>query len=268
MVNSHPIITLTTDFGFADGTVGAMIGVIKSICPSTEVVNLASDVPAHDIRHGAWALYQAVPFFPEGTIHVAVIDPGVGSDRRRILVDTGREYLIGPDNGLLSWAWRPAGARRVLAIENPDYRISRVGVTFDGRDIFAPAAAHLALGVDPETFGPMIDDPDGLEWPEPVIHADQRISGEVLVVDHFGNLITNVPATMVGEIFGDAEVCVTLPSGKTAPLHSNYAAISTDLGAVVNGSGLIEIAGRERSAHEMSRLRPGDRLMLCKGDPQ
>ena len=266
MAGEAPTITLTTDFGFADGTVGAMIGVIKSICPAAEVVNLASDVPAHDIRRGAWALYQAVPFFPEGTIHVAVVDPGVGTRRRAILVDTGREYLIGPDNGLLSWAWRVAGRRQAYAIENPSYRISRVGVTFDGRDLFAPAAAHVALGIDPATVGPVIRDAIELVWPEPRVQDDGRIAGEILVVDHFGNMITNIPMALAADTFADANVRVELPDGQTAPLGPSYKAISTELGAVINGSGLIEIAGRERSAHELTRRRPGDRIMLCTGE--
>ncbi len=259
-----PIITLTTDFGLADGTVGAMIGVIKSICPQSEVVNLAADIPPQDIARGAWALYQAAPFFPADAIHVTVVDPGVGSDRRRILMETDHGTFIGPDNGVMSWAWRTIGRRHTYGLINPSYRIARIGVTFDGRDLFAPAAAHLALGVDPESFGPEIVDPVELPWPEPK-RGDYRIEGEILVVDYFGNLITNVTLNDVAEGFGDEAFSVHLPGQRVAPFVGHYAGIRSDLGAVVNGSGLIEIAARDRSAWEMTGIGRGTAIVIEGG---
>lgn len=261
MADQRPIITLTTDFGFADGTVGAMIGVIKSICPQAEVVHLAADIPPQDIHRGAWALFQAAPFFPADAIHVCVVDPGVGSDRRNLLVITDHGQFIGPDNGVLAWAWRGAPGRRWIALENPSYQIARIGVTFDGRDLFAPAAAHLALGVDPESFGPEIDDPVELDWPMPGRTAN-TITGEIIVIDHFGNLITNVSVTDAAEVFGDRPFVVRLPGDRTAPFVGHYAGIRGDLGAVVNGSGLIEIAARNRSAAQVTHLHRGATISM------
>ena len=136
MTAARPLITLTTDFGYADGTVGAMIGVIKSICPVAEVVSIAHDIPPHDIVHGAWALYQSAPFFPAGTIHLAVVDPGVGTHRRAILVETQKGIFLGPDNGMLGWAANAMGPKRYIAIENTPYRLGPPGLTFDGRDLY------------------------------------------------------------------------------------------------------------------------------------
>jgi S-adenosylmethionine hydrolase len=256
-----PLITLTTDFGQADGTVGAMIGAIKSICAEAEVVNVASDVPAQDIRRGAWALLQAAPFYPADTIHVAVVDPGVGSTRRAILATTERGNFIGPDNGVLSWAWRRAGERRVYVLENQAYRIAPAGVTFDGRDLFAPAAAHLAAGADPAAFGPMIDDPVELPWPEPQKHRE-RLEGEILIEDHFGNLITNIPISLVMETFADQTPVAVLRGGWRAELSRSYAGITGSVGAVVNGTGLIEIAGNASSAMSITGCKRGDRIVM------
>lgn len=264
MAERTPIITLTTDFGLADGTVGAMIGVIKSICPRAEVINLATDIPPQDVSRGAWALYQAAPFFPADAIHVAVVDPGVGSDRRGILVETDHGTFIGPDNGMMSWAWRTAGRRHIYGLINPSYRLARIGVTFDGRDLFAPSAAHLAMGVDPESFGPEIVDPVELPWPEPK-RGERRVNGEILVVDCFGNLISNVTLNDVAEVFGDEAFTVHLPGQRVAPFVGHYAGIRSDLGAVVNGSGLIEIAARDRSAWEMTGIGRGTAVAIQGG---
>jgi len=269
----RPIITLTTDFGAADGTVAAMIGVIKSICPEAEVVSVTSGVPPHNIPRGAWALFQAVPFFPKGTIHIAVVDPGVGGGRRALLAVTGRGLLIGPDNGVLTWAVRDASEITWRSIENPFYRIAASGVTFDGRDLFAPLAAHLAAGVDPESVGPVISDPVILRWPQPQISVD-AIEGEIVIVDQFGNLITNIPGNMVAELYGEHGFHVILPSSRAttpgkhrtvtdpAPFAPSYDEIRGRLGAVINGAGLIEIATRQGSAAALAGRDRGDRIVV------
>ncbi len=256
-----PLITLTTDFGLADGTVGAMIGVIKSICPEAEVINVASDVPRQDIHRGAWALLQSAPFFPPETIHVAVVDPGVGSGRRAILVTSEHGLFVGPDNGVLSWAGRRVGGKQVYRLENLSYRIAPVGVTFDGRDLFAPAAAHLAAGTDPAAFGPLIDDPVELPWPEPQKQGE-RLEGEILVEDHFGNLITNVPLALVMETFADQKPVAVLRGGWRAELSRSYAGITGLIGAVVNGTGLIEIAGNKSLATSITGCKRGDKIVI------
>lgn len=258
---TNRLITLTTDFGCADGTVGAMIGVIKSICPVAEVVSIAHDIPPHDIVHGAWALYQSAPFFPTGTIHIAVVDPGVGTKRRAILVETGKGYLLGPDNGMLVWAADAMGVLRRFAIENTPYRLGPRGLTFDGRDLFAAVAAHLANGVEPEEMGEEVPAIVDLSWPEPVV-ADGRIEGEVLLDDQFGNLVTNITAAMLADVFGDAGVLIVFDGKAVGGLSRGYAGIEGHLGAVINGTGLLEIAVPEGSAAALTGGRRCDKVIV------
>lgn len=257
-----PIITLTSDFGMADGTVGAMIGVIKSICPVAEVVVTAADVPPHDISRGAWALLQSAPFFPPGCIHVAVVDPGVGSGRRGLLVQTERDSFLGPDNGVLTWVLRGPTNVTYRELTNRSYRLASAGVTFDGRDLFAAAAAHLAAGADPSAFGPTIDDPVRLEWPDPVVR-DERVLGIVLVSDQFGNLITNVPFEQVAGLFGDAELVVSVGTITAIPIVPSYSHIREEYGAVVNGTGLLEIAAHRGSAAARTGLQRGAAVIIA-----
>ncbi|MGH7397764.1 MAG: SAM hydrolase/SAM-dependent halogenase family protein, partial [Candidatus Rokuibacteriota bacterium] len=155
------VITLTTDFGLRDPFVGIMKGVLLSICPSARLVDLTHEVPPHDILAGGLALEAATPFFPPGTVHLAVVDPGVGSARRAIAVRAGGYHLVGPDNGLFTFALEGAGWTAV-SVTAPEYRLAEVGRTFHGRDIFAPAAAYLAAGVPLERLGPPVSDPERL----------------------------------------------------------------------------------------------------------
>lgn len=258
---TNPLITLTTDFGYADGTVGAMIGVIKSICPVAEVVSIAHDIPPHDIVHGAWALYQSAPFFPSRTIHVAVVDPGVGTRRRAILIETQRGYLLGPDNGMLVWAGEAMGMVRRFAIENTAYRLGPRGLTFDGRDLFAAVAAHMANGIEPTEIGEGIPAIVDLSWPEPTAR-EGRIEGEILLDDQFGNLVTNITAAMMAEVFGDAGVLIIMDGKPVGGLSRGYAGIEGHLGAVINGTGLLEIAVPEGSAAALTGGRRGDKIVV------
>lgn len=261
MSASRPIITLTTDFGFSDGTVGAMIGVIKSICAKTEVVSLAHDIPPHDIVHGAWALYQGAPFFPSGTIHIAVVDPGVGTKRRAILVETEKGILLGPDNGMLVWAANTMVPRRYFAIENTPYRLGPSGLTFDGRDLFAAVAAHMATGIEAGAFGEEIPAIVDLSWPEPIV-GKARIEGEVLLDDRFGNLVTNIPAATLAAVFADSAMLITLDGRPIGGLSRGYSAIEGHVGAVINGTGLLEIAVPEGSAAVLTGGRRCDRVIV------
>lgn len=258
---TNPLITLTTDFGYADGTVGAMIGVIKSICPVAEVVSIAHDIPPHDIVHGAWALYQSAPFFPSRTIHVAVVDPGVGTRRRAILIETQKGYLLGPDNGMLVWAGEAMGMVRRFAIENTAYRLGPRGLTFDGRDLFAAVAAHMANGIEPTEIGEGIPAIVDLSWPEPTAR-EGRIEGEILLDDQFGNLVTNITAAMMAEVFGDAGVLIIMDGKPVGGLSRGYAGIEGHLGAVINGTGLLEIAVPEGSAAALTGGRRGDKIVV------
>ncbi|MFC5110922.1 SAM hydrolase/SAM-dependent halogenase family protein [Kibdelosporangium philippinense] len=182
-------VSLTTDYGLADGFVAACRGVIAQKAPKAQVIDVSHAVPPQDVRRGAAILAQVVPYLPP-SVHVAVVDPGVGTGRRGILVVTEEGILVGPDNGLLLPAAEalggPQGAYELMAEE---YRLSTVSHTFHGRDIFAPAAAYLTLGVEPADFGPEVDPVTLVQLPEPkVVVGSQRLQSEVLSVDHFGNI--------------------------------------------------------------------------------
>jgi S-adenosyl-L-methionine hydrolase (adenosine-forming) len=182
-------ITFTSDYGLEDHFVGVCHGVMARVAPRARVIDVSHGVPAQDVRQGALVLAQAVPYLPRA-VHLAVVDPGVGSGRGMVAVETGGQVLVGPDNGLLVWAAEAlGGAERAHALQAPAYRLAPVSATFHGRDVFAPAAAHLAAGVDPEKLGPEVD-PGGLVRLERVgARVDgHRVEASVVAVDHFGNL--------------------------------------------------------------------------------
>ncbi len=235
-------ITLTTDFGDADGYVGAMKGVILSLAPQVTVVDISHAVPAQQVRHASRVLATAAPFFPPGTIHVAVVDPGVGSQRRGIALQTPTAMFVGPDNGLFSPFLRDQLA--CVALTNAAAHHHPVSATFHGRDIFAPVAAHLANGMPLAALGPVVDDP--VTWPDPRPQRlpDGRLRAHVVYVDHFGNLVTNIQS-LTGQ---DVQVLV---GGTTLPLRHTYADVASgELVALVGSSGDLEIAVRDGSAAE------------------
>jgi len=190
-VSRHRIVSLLSDFGLADPYVAEMKAVILSVCPDACVVDVSHEIEKFNVRMGAFVLASAAPYFPEGTVHLAVVDPGVGTERRAIIVETERCSLVGPDNGLLMLAAEKQGVRHVYAIENSRYMLPKVSRTFHGRDVFAPAAAHLARGCPPADFGPEIHDYVRPAFAKAKV-SDRCIVGEVIHIDDFGNIVTNV----------------------------------------------------------------------------
>ena len=237
-------ITLLTDFGTRDGYVAAMKGVIASLAPRARVVDATHDIPAHDIRAGAWSLMQYWKFFPRGTIHVAVVDPGVGTERRPLLVEADGHFFLGPDNGI--FAWIPA--RRIHEVRA---RRAVVSNTFHGRDVFAHAAGLLAAGR--RVSGAEVRDPVIPSWVAPRRERG-RVIGEVVHIDHFGNCITNLKPEPGPIVVGRRRI---------AALARTYgeAARGKPI-ALVGSSGYVEIALRERSAAAVLGLKRGDRIIL------
>lgn len=186
------MITLLTDFGTADYFVPAVKGVILSINPQTQLIDLTHAIPAQDIAAGAFTLGACYRNFPPGTIHLAVVDPGVGSARRAIVVEAGEYLLVGPDNGLFSYVYWQESRIRVFQIERDDLFRQPVSATFHGRDVFAPIAAHLSKSLLPESVGREVFDFVKFEIPEPVVDDQSRILGAVIHIDRFGNCITNL----------------------------------------------------------------------------
>jgi S-adenosylmethionine hydrolase len=192
------VITLTTDFGSGDHEAGVLKGVIWKIAPTVHIADLSHDIPPHDIQEAALLLWRAVPFFPDGTIHVAVIDPGVGTSRRGIVAQLGSQYFVGPDNGLFSFLLTRAEENTQPAwfveLDRPEYWLTEVSNVFHGRDVFAPVAAYLANGISITSVGTSINDPVRLEIPRPTLIPGGWL-GQVIHIDHFGNLSTNLNAS-------------------------------------------------------------------------
>ncbi len=243
------LITLLTDFGIQDAYVGVMKGVILSVNPAARIVDLTHEVPPQDVIKGAFLLRSAAAYFPDGTVHVAVVDPGVGTERRPVVVVTKRAFLVGPDNGLLTPSAAVLGVREVRRLEQSEFFRHPVSQTFHGRDVFAPVAAHLAAGVSPDRLGPIAPALQPLCLPEPRRECG-AIHGEVLYVDRFGNLITNVPAAQLAA-YPPSAVCVSIAGVSIAAIASSYAAVPRGAPlAVIGSAGLLEIAVRDGNAAE------------------
>ena len=243
------VITLTTDFGLRDPFVGIMKGVLLSICPSARLVDLTHEVEPQDVLGGGLALEAAVPYFPPGTVHLAVVDPGVGSARRAIAVRAGGYYLVGPDNGLFTFVLEADGWTAV-SLTAPEYRLAEVSRTFHGRDVFAPAAAYLAAGVPLERLGPPVPDPVLLRRPGCRLEGGELV-GEVLDADRFGNLITSIPAARLGEVAGPGRLAVDVAGRRLRGPLGAYAEGGVGEAAVIVGStGRLEIFVRAGSARE------------------
>jgi len=239
-VTAGPLITLTTDFGRQDPFVGIVKGVILGICRAAVLVDLTHDLPPQDVRAAALALEAAVPFFPPGTVHLAVVDPGVGGPRRPLGLAADGQLFVGPDNGLFSFLYDRPGWRAVTLSE-PAYRLPEVSRTFHARDLFAPAAAHLALGVLLEDFGEPAGDPVRLPWPRPVREGDE-LAGEVVYADRFGNLLTNLRETDLAPLLGQGAVEVWVAGRTIQGLSTFYGERAPgEPGALIGSAGRLEI---------------------------
>lgn len=242
------IITLTTDFGFADEFVGVMKGVILGLAPAVRIVDLSHQIPAHDVRQAAFLLGSAYRFFPAGTVHVAVVDPGVGSLRRIVLVEAGGQLFLAPDNGLLSLVMLEADSVRAWQVENRELFLAAVSATFHGRDIFAPVAARLVGGLAPRQVGAPLAPADLVRLAEllPVIDRPRgRIVGRVEQVDRFGNLVTNIPDRLLSELYGArlARLKVSCGGREILGLSTTFSEVAPgEVAAVVGSRGYLELA--------------------------
>jgi S-adenosylmethionine hydrolase len=266
---ARPIITLTTDFGLTDGFVGSMKGVIASIAPEVNVVDITHDVPPQDVRHGAYVLGATYRYFPEDAIHVAVIDPGVGTRRRPIAVRTGHGTFVCPDNGLLSYVIAEAGAQvdrepfipgrvpppaewQAYHLTKQEYWVHPLSSTFHGRDIFSPTAAHLANGVPLHDLGVGVIDLSAFALPQPREVPGTAI-GQVIHIDRFGNLITNLRRANLPA----APLCITVAGNVIEGLAQTYQD-SVDILALIGSGGTLEIAFPNGNASRTLGVGLGD----------
>ena len=253
------IITLTTDFGYQDPFVGIMKGVIAGINPQARVIDITHGIPPQEILAGALALRHSVKYFPPGTIHVAVVDPGVGSARRPLLIECEGNYFIGPDNGVLSLAVENVRSAHIVHLSNPTYHLHPTSTTFHGRDIFAPAAAHLSLGITVSAFGEPWEEIVRLSMPG-VVRKERSIEGEIVYIDKFGNLFTNIDEH---DLSGQAMETLNFASGSVwvCGVSPNYArAQEGEFVAILNSWGLLEIAVNKDNAQQRTGAKSGDKV--------
>ena len=244
---ANRLITFTTDFGLSDHFVGVMKGVVAGIAPQARVIDISHGITPYNVTEAAFVIAEAWPYFPKGTIHVVVVDPGVGSSRRPILAEGGGHYFIAPDNGVLSMVF-DAAPHKIRAITNPKFMRREISRTFHGRDVFAPAAAHLAKGAKAAAFGKLIQDYVRNWITRPSGHGKGVWRGTILKIDRFGNLITNFAA----RDFADIKVRPFEVRAGTHRIHRlalTYAETDVgDLFVIVGSSGYLEIAVNQASA--------------------
>lgn len=262
---NRPIITLTTDFGLNDHFVGTMKGVILKIVPDAEIVDICHSVQAFDILDGALALAQAYQYFPTRTVHLVVVDPGVGSARRPIIASSEEQNFVAPDNGVLSLMYAREERMSVRHITSEHYFLQPLSNTFHGRDIFAPVAAYLAKGVDHEKFGEEITDFVRFHAPRPKPVDATTVRGVVLRVDRFGNLITNFTPQDVPALFQQQPPAFKLVIGKReiTAMRSNYAeGAPGEVFGILGSMGYLEVVANRGSAAQLVGSGKGTEVQL------
>jgi len=253
----RPVIALLTDFGTADHYVGAMKGVLLGICPEAALVDLTHEIAPHDILGGALELSAAYRVFPGGTVFLVVVDPGVGSARRGLAAESTGYRFVAPDNGVLTAVLDDAPPTRVVALAEGRYARPTVSATFEGRDRFAPAAAWLAAGVDVDALGPRVTDAVRLNVPVPAVETG-CVAGEVVRIDRFGNLVTNIDRRAWRQAAGLGHPDIVVGGCLVGPLVETYAHMGGDeVGALFGSTGHLELAAREKSAAAILSVRRG-----------
>ncbi|KPL07210.1 hypothetical protein AMJ86_05235 [bacterium SM23_57] len=251
---SNSIITLTTDFGVRDGFPAAMYGVILSVNPQVRIVDLCHAIHPGDIAHGAYILTTVAPYFPAGTIHLAIVDPGVGTKRHILVLRTQEQVFIAPDNGLLGYILQQNPDAEVRYLENPKLWLEKPSFTFHGRDIMAPAAARLAMGIPFSEVGPVANFWEPAPLP-PMLKKEQYIQGYVIHIDHFGNLITNIPGEYTGTL--------TIRDHRIETRAQTFSdGTPGEPVMLVGSSGCLEIVVKEDSAANLLKVSVGDTVNL------
>lgn len=268
-MTSTRVITLLTDFGTADYFVAAMKGVILTINPSVSLVDVTHEIPPQDIESGAFTLLTCYRDFPEGTIHVAVVDPGVGSSRRPIVIRTGSHYFVGPDNGLFSYVYDCEPSGEIFHVTASEYFRPSLSATFHGRDIFAPVAAALSKGLSPAALGPQITDQIRLAPLVPTKDNTGRLRGRIIHIDHFGNCITNLthadlPDSSVVRLTVNGRVIDTLRRffGDEHGSKADEGGSEAQLFAIWGSACFLELAVNRGSAADVLAAKRGDPVIV------
>ena len=262
-VSASGQITLLTDFGLSDYYVGAVRGVIQSVNPAARTIDITHQIPAHDIEEAAFTLLACYKSFQKGTVHLAVVDPGVGSSRRAIAAMMGDYYFVGPDNGIFSYIFDQETNRRIREITVEDYFRHPVSQTFHGRDVFAPVAAELARGVSFESFGPEIRDEVRLKPLAPEVTKRGKLKGRIIHIDRFGNCVTNLDRQSFNGL-EEHRVVLLINGKKTQSVQSSYSEVvgKHKLLAIWGSAGFLEISVRNRSAAKVLKAKRGNSVSV------
>jgi len=259
------VVTLLSDFGLKDPYVSEMKAVILSEYPQAKIIDITHQIDRFNVRMGAFQLACATPYFPKGTVHMAIVDPGVGTKRRPIVVETTRNHLVGPDNGLLILAALKEGLKHVYVIENPRFILPKVSNTFHGRDIFAPATAHLASGRAAAEFGDEISDYEVPDFAEPRLEKGV-IFGEILHVDSFGNIITNIPSEYLSKLHIHENTRLKAAIGnETTVLRFCSTYGNVPIGgslAIVGSHDFLEVSVNQGNAAKLFSVRSGEPISI------
>lgn len=256
------IITLLTDFGTQDYYAAAMKGVILQINPNCTLIDVTHQVPPHDIREGAFVLANASSHYPKGTIHLAVVDPGVGSPRKPILLVTRNYFFLGPDNGLLSMAAERDGVKQAIALSSRKFFLPKISTTFHGRDIFAPVAGHLSAGVKPSLLGNEIDSWVEIQLGKPSLRKNLLV-GSVVHVDNFGNIISDIHEEQVSRFTRGRRFMIKAGKISLRELkHGYWEAKKGELMALLGSGGFLEISVREGNAQTILKMKRGDKIEI------
>ncbi len=269
--NKRPVVAIMTDFGSVDGDVGIMKGVIAGIVPAVHIIDVTQEVAPQNISSGAWILASGYRYYPEGTVFICVVDPGVGSTRGAIAVYAGAWFFVGPDNGLFTYIYNEQPVHAAVVLNNPAFHLPQVSSTFHGRDIFAPAGAHLARGVALWELGKQVD-PASLQRLERVLpdKQDSHITAHIVHVDHFGNLITNIPLSMVPGLFASPHARIDFPTARAVvDQRRHFFAEGTDDGRpfiYADSSGYVGVAVSNGSAASTLHVGHGAPLTFAMMD--
>ena len=242
--STQKIITLLTDFGLSDPYVAEMKGVILSIAPMARIIDITHQIPPGDVLAGAFTLWSAFPYFPPETVHCVVVDPTVGTERKILAARYNNQTIVFPDNGIITFVERSFPLEQIVSVRNQRFFLTPTpSYTFHGRDIFAPIAAHLARGVKLDLLGPIPGKIQMIDIAEPYLQDDGTIVGKIIYIDHFGNLISNIPAEMLKQSFDKSAPTVFCGERKIGQIKPTYSfAQPGELVALINSMGLVEIA--------------------------
>ncbi len=261
------MIAVLTDFGSNDGAVAAMKGVIKSINPKIDLLDISHDISAFSIREGAFVLKRCYSYFPASTIFLTIVDPGVGSNRKAILLEAHPYFFIAPDNGVLSYIYRENASARVYVLSNPKYHLSKISSTFHGRDIFAPAAANLSLGVPAYSFGEPLEKIHTFKTTAVKKTAAFELEGEIIFIDHYGNIYSNFSKTVFENELSTVHYCEVFVNEKKLPVFFKKLKFFSESNQndeilYLGSTDLIEFAVNQGNLQARYQLKLGDKIKL------